>query len=84
MPLACLLAWLNMLNTELSPKRSWQGQRSQEMGEVSKLVFYTQTTNAVISGKGRWGKEVNYTNTKELHNKGIKRIFAFWVAQIPQ
>ena len=28
-----LVGWLNFVNDELSPKRYWQGPRSQEVGE---------------------------------------------------
>ena len=32
-----LVGWLNLSNAQLSPKRYWQGPRSQEMGEEGEL-----------------------------------------------
>ena len=55
-----LAGWLNRFNAELSPKRYRLRPKSQEVRKVSKLMFYAQSSSAVISGR-EWGKRMHMT-----------------------
>ena len=45
-----LANWLDLLNAELSPKRYWQGPRTQEVGKEGDYTYrYTITTRITLA-----------------------------------